>query len=165
MFLHFINRVLNPIVELKSESEVNLFLDMEQEWIENTDFYKNKYEKLGEKYQVLTKHTRVIAFFHDKKEYSNELKLFKKAAQALVGRDDLRIGLVTKPELVKSIKTTYKVKFFDEYSLNSIVLEREKDTFFYYDVEQSSEDMGYWMNKMSLNKLGEEYTRESYYIG
>ena len=46
------------------------------------------------------KRVRVIAFFQDKKEYSNEYKLFKEAAQALSKRDDLRVGLVTDKDLV-----------------------------------------------------------------
>ena len=52
----------------------------------------------------MSKKTRVIGFFHDKKEYSNEFKLFKKAASKLVGRDDLRIGVVIDGELVKKMK-------------------------------------------------------------
>ena len=86
----------------------------------------------------MPKHTRVIAFFHDKNEYKNEFKLFTAAAQKLVKRDDLRIAYVTDKNLVKSFKQQYGPKFFDEFSLNSIVLEYTKGHFVYYDIEKDT---------------------------
>ena len=84
LFLNFINRVLNPIVSLKSENEINLFLDSDKEYEEENDFFKIKYEQIGDYYKNMGKRVRVIAFFSDKKEYANEFKLFKNAAQRLV---------------------------------------------------------------------------------
>lgn len=86
---------------MKSDYEIQRFFTPSEEWIEETDFYKNKYENLDEIYKRMSKHTRIIGFFHDKKEYLNEFKLFKKAASNLVGRDDLRIGVVIDTDLVK----------------------------------------------------------------
>ena len=76
MFFHFMNRVLTPMVHLKTLDEVSRFLEIDKEWKESTNFYKNKYESIQEVYDKLGKHVRVIGFFHDKKEYSTEYKLF-----------------------------------------------------------------------------------------
>ena len=78
--LNFINRVLHPTLHLKTEEEINLFLDSDKEFVENTEFFKNKYEEFGDSFNNMPKHTRVIAFFHDKNEYKNEFKLFTIAA-------------------------------------------------------------------------------------
>jgi len=57
--------VLYPVVNLKSEEEVMKFLDS---------------EPIGDYYPLMGKHVRVIGFFSDKKEYSNEYKHFQAAA-------------------------------------------------------------------------------------
>jgi hypothetical protein len=114
MFLHFINRVVNPLVTLKTEAEIDRFLDSEREYEEAGEFYKNKYEPIGEYYGRMGKRVRVIGFFHDKSEYKNELRMLTDAAQALAGkRDDLRVGLVTDKSLVKAYKARYGPKWFD----------------------------------------------------
>lgn len=153
--MHFINRVLNPSILLKSEADIDRFLDSDNEYVEQNEFYKNKYEEIGDYYKRMGKRVRVIAFFHDKKEYSNEYKLFHKAAQVLAKRDDLRIGYVTNQTLIKHYKEKFGVKWFDNYSHNTIILEREKDNYFFYDLEKDSEDIEYWINKMSLKKNGD----------
>jgi len=56
----------------------------------------------------------------------------------LVRRDDLRVGVVTNKTLVQHYKQKYGVKFFDEYSLNTIVLVREPGVYFYYDIEKDT---------------------------
>eukprot|EP00347_Sterkiella_histriomuscorum_P004030 403362013 len=161
LFLHFINRVLYPVVNLKTEDQIDLFLDSIKEFQEFSKFYPNKYEPIGDYYGRMSKHVRVIGFFHDKKEYANEMKLFKQAAQSLVRRDDLRVGLVTNKTLVMKYKEKFGLKWFDEFSHNTIVLEREPGVYIYYDLEKESMDIAYWINKMSLNKIGEELTRET----
>ena len=76
LFKHFINRVLNPTIHLKTEADIDRFLDSSREYEENNDFYKNKYEEIGSYYHAMGKRVRVIAFFSDKKEYKNEYRLF-----------------------------------------------------------------------------------------
>lgn len=76
LFLHFINRVLYPVVPLKTKESVDLFLDSDVEFEEGTKFYKNKYEPIGDYYGRMGTRVRVIGLFHDKKEYKNEFKLF-----------------------------------------------------------------------------------------
>jgi hypothetical protein len=96
MFLHFINRVINPVVALKTENEILNFLDSTREYDESPSaFYKQNYEPIGEYYKRMGKHVRVIGFFYDKGEYNNEFRLFQESAPALSKRDDLRVGLVT----------------------------------------------------------------------
>lgn len=81
LFLHFINRVLYPVVTLKSELDISKFLHSAEEYDETGGkFYKNKYEPMGDYYHKMGLHVRVVAFFSDKKEYSNEYKLFNAAA-------------------------------------------------------------------------------------
>ena len=126
MLLHFINRVINPIVYLRTEQEIDAFLETEQEFDEKNEFYKNKYEGIGDYYYKMGKRVRVVGFFSDKSEYKNEIRLLTEAAQALSAkRDDLRVGLVTNATLVKKYKEKYGPKMFDEFSLNSIVLAKE----------------------------------------
>lgn len=81
-----------------------MFLDSTKEFDEHSKFYPNKYEPIGDYYDRMEKHVRVIGFFHDKKEYSNEYKLFKEAAQSLVKRDELRIAVVTNKTLCDKYK-------------------------------------------------------------
>ena len=45
--------------------------------------------------------TRVIAFFESTEDFAEEYKEFKRAAQRLAVRQDLRVGLVKDPKLVK----------------------------------------------------------------
>jgi hypothetical protein len=81
LFLHFINRVLYPVVTLKSEEDIYKFLDSEREFDETgSKFFKDKFEPIGDYYPMMGKHVRVIGFFSDKKEYSNEYKQFQSAA-------------------------------------------------------------------------------------
>jgi hypothetical protein len=80
LFLNFINRVLNPMIHLKTTEDIDRFLDSDQEFEEKNDFFKNKYEEIGSYYSRMGKRVRVIGLFHDKKEYSNEFKLFSEAA-------------------------------------------------------------------------------------
>ena len=37
--IHFINRVINPIVQLKTDEDVENFLDVNKEWQEKTKFF------------------------------------------------------------------------------------------------------------------------------
>jgi hypothetical protein len=126
MLLHFINRVINPVVYLKTPQEVEAFLETESEYEEKNEFFKNKFEGIGDYYTKMGKRVRVVGFFSDKSEYKNEIRLLTEAAQALAGkRDDLRVGLVTNKTVVKVFKEKYGHRMFDEYSHNSIVLARD----------------------------------------
>ncbi len=76
-------------------------------------------------------------------------------------RDDLRIAQVTDKKLVKEMKDKIGVKWFDQYSLNTIVLEREPNDYVFYDIEKDSGDIAQWINKMSLAKHVDVLNRET----
>jgi len=80
MLLHFINRVINPVVYLKTASDVEAFLETEKEFEERNDFYKNKFEGIGDYYTRMGKRVRVVGFFSDKNEYKNEIRMLTEAA-------------------------------------------------------------------------------------
>jgi hypothetical protein len=139
MFLGFINRVINPVVYLKTADDIERFLDSSQEFVEKNEFYKHNFEGIGDYYGRMGRRVRAIGFFHDKGEYKNEYRLLHEAAQKLAGkRDDLRVAVVTNQTLVKAYKVKYGHRWFDEFSVNTIVLQREPQVFAYYDLEKDS---------------------------
>lgn len=73
LFLYFINKILYPVVILKSEDEIELFRDTSKEWVENTPFYVKEYKPITQVFSKFAKVTRVIAFV-DPKEFKDELK-------------------------------------------------------------------------------------------
>jgi len=40
-FLHFMNKIINPVVELTTDEEVSQFLALENEYVEKTEFFEN----------------------------------------------------------------------------------------------------------------------------
>ena len=160
LFFHFINRVLNPYLKLKSEEEIDLFLDPSQEYIENTEFYKQRYEAFGDYYHRMGKHTRVIAFMRDPKEYKLEYNMVKEVAQANSPRDDFRLAFVTNAELVRKYKEKYGPKMFDQYSYNSLVLTTETGVYKYYDLEGNTDRLGDFTVAESLKPV-ETFNKET----
>jgi|LauGreDrversion4_2_1035121.scaffolds.fasta_scaffold546729_1 hypothetical protein len=45
-FLNFLNKIINPYIDLKSEKEIDLFMNASLEYPEKTDFFKNGFEGL-----------------------------------------------------------------------------------------------------------------------
>jgi hypothetical protein len=72
--------VLYPVVYLKTSQDIERFLDSENEFEEDNKFYRTKYDSIQAHYSLMGKKVRIIGFFHDKKEYQDEFKLFKAAA-------------------------------------------------------------------------------------
>lgn len=56
---------------LKTEADIEKFIDTNTEWREDTPFYKTKYYELGGIFGMMKKITRVIAFVADKCNYMN----------------------------------------------------------------------------------------------
>ena len=67
--------------------------------------------------------TRVVAFFYDKQEYAEEIKILRDTALFLTNRYNLRIGLVNDERLVSKMKKTHADLFLDVGS-SVIVLKR-----------------------------------------
>ena len=123
-FLHFLNRILYPVVVLKTIEDVEAFANTDIEWQENTPFYKS-YRQVG--YNI-PKTTRVIAFVN-KNEYKEELDKLEHNALNLCLRDDLRIARMTNPAVIKHFKEKYNNVWFEKISSSSIVLLRKKEDF------------------------------------
>ena len=68
-------------------------------------------------------HTRVIAFINDKSEYKEDIKVLREKATMMANRYNLRIGIVTDPEII-----TYTLRsmayLFTEVGKNCMVLRR-----------------------------------------
>ena len=77
---------------------------------------------IDDHYKNLKYKTRVIAFIFDKDEYKEEVKALKFAAKYLANRENLRIGIVDDPKLVKKFKNYYGMRWFSSVSLSGLVL-------------------------------------------
>lgn len=158
--LHFINRKLFPVVLLKTQEDIENFINMEKEWKENTPFYREKYYEFGEYFPQFRKVTRVIAFVKNKNDFKDEMKQLSRAAFHLSDREDLRVAKVTNPDLVTEYKKMYDLEWFSEISSNSIVMlkkdyQRSDLITYSYDLNIETMMMEDWINEKSLEPLEE----------
>ena len=65
--------------------------------------------------------TRVVAFFSDKDEYREEIKILKFYATILANRYNLRIGIVTDSNLVKLMKKWRPEFFFNTFESTMVL--------------------------------------------
>ncbi len=106
LFIHHINRLINPVFKLETEEEIVKFLGLNLEDRESPDFWQPDYNttflrQLGAKvprvdnqWESSTHRTRVVCFLFDSNEYKEELNTLKRDAKYLSTRDNLRVGLV-----------------------------------------------------------------------
>jgi hypothetical protein len=92
--LHFINRIITPILTLSTDEDIEKFLDFDKEWIEDTKFLGENPVLLGKEYTDRKTKTRVLAFIFDKEEYEDDIKGLKLAGKLLCKREELRIAMV-----------------------------------------------------------------------
>jgi len=169
LLLHQINRMLNPLVNLKSEEEVEAFLDNDRFWQGDyqTPFFKGHLDlvqRVEEHYETLRVKTRVICFLWDKKEYKAEFNELRQDALYLATRDNLRIGYVDNQKLIKKMKHKYSVKMFSPIAMSSLVLKRYDGEIVNYDLTSSEHVFAHiWINKNSLKEV-DELTTEAYKI-
>ena len=114
VLMHFMQRVANPLITLTNEDEINDFLDTSKKEIWKEDYEGGLLAKSATKFDSLYVmnvylrefgfNTRVVAFFSDKDEYRDEIKILKFYATVLANRYNLRIGIVTDQNLVKLMK-------------------------------------------------------------
>ncbi len=117
LFLHQINRILNPIVKLETEDDVVRFLGLNLGEGDLPDFWENDYNttflrqlgpgaipQISEHWRSHTHRTRVVCFIYDTKEYKEEVQNLKRDAKVVSTRENLRVGLVTNQRLVKKMK-------------------------------------------------------------
>lgn len=156
---HFVNRVLHPVVLLKTRDEIERFLDTSREWTESTPFYSKKYSGFGEFFSQFRKITRVIAFVSSPQDFADELKQLSAAGRELSTREDLRIAKVVNPKIVRDYKKMHGNSWFSEVSSNSIVMvkkdqHREKIVKF-YDLNTETLPLTDWISKNSIEGLEE----------
>lgn len=63
-----------PLVTLKTDEDVQNFLNINEEFKENTKFFGENPVKLGDTFKNRKTKTRVIAFIYDKDDFTDELK-------------------------------------------------------------------------------------------
>ena len=73
--LSYINRLLHPLVNLKTAQDVENFLDLNKEYPENTKFMNNQWDhfQLGKDYKSEIYKTRVIAFIFNSDDFDEEI--------------------------------------------------------------------------------------------
>ena len=101
------NRILNPVLELSSKSEVHAFLDMTKEPVENTKFFANHPVPLNRHYSIAKYPGRALALIFDPEEYEQELLNVKEAARGSSIREALRFGLVKGKSLIRHYKSQF----------------------------------------------------------
>lgn len=166
-FLLYLNKLLHPIVELKTNLEVQLFINPKVEWIESTPFYAKKYRTIDDLYTEFQIVTRAIAFVYDTEKYAEKIKQLETAARDLAGRSDLRVALVTNKDLIQKYKNEYYEKWFATKSKNTIVLiQNDKNLNLpqtFYNLDEDEHEFKAWLNFVSLDDI-ERFSPQAYQI-
>ena len=93
--------------------------------------------------------TRVVAFFSDKDEYRDEIKILKFYATILANRYNLRIGIVTDKHLVKLMKK-WRPEFFFKDTESTMVLKSYDGAMFSNNIaENPAGDYLWWITDKS----------------
>ena len=101
--------------------------------------------------------TRVVAFFYDKSEYSEEIKLLKDSATHLSSRYNLRMGIVTDTSLIKEIKRSNPDFFMGEFGMSMLVLRRYDGEIFKVSLaEIKPKDYTWWITDKSTKPVDRE---------
>ena len=93
--------------------------------------------------QMMGYSTRVVAFFYDKKEYDEEIKILKDVALFLTNRYNLRVGIVTDERLVTKMKKSHADLFLDVGS-SVIVLKRYDGAMFKLNLAETQPNRYLW---------------------
>lgn len=97
----------------------------------------------------------MIVFVYNIDDYDEELEAVKYAARMSANRINLRVGLVSKPKLVKQIKKSQQAGWFGDASMNSIILKRYDNEIFYLDLLEVKivENAYFWIAKKSIKEV------------
>ena len=97
--------------------------------------------------------TRVVAFFYDKSEYAEEIKLLRLNAIHLSNRYNLRIGIVTDKDMINEMKTKHP-EFFQEVGLSVMVLRRYDGELFKVNLaDLTPSEYNWWITDKSTKSV------------
>ena len=137
-----INRLIHPLVQLKTQEAIEEFLDVNKEHPEKTRFMMptgiqlRSELYLGNVYKNHTYKTRVIVCIYNEGDYDEEVESVREVARKSADFLGLCIGLVTDPRLVKKLKK--ETSWFGDASLNTMILKRYDGELFNLDLLQVS---------------------------
>ena len=84
---------MNPVIELYSAEDVELFMNTSEHFPEKNSFVADHVFVNDKRLDFQFKH-RIVAFFSDVDDYSAEYSTFLSIAEKISYRYDLRIGIV-----------------------------------------------------------------------
>lgn len=157
--IHMMNRLLHPLVVLKTEESIEAFLDINKEHPEKTRFMMptgitlRDELYLGDMYKEFKYKTRVIVFIYNTGDYDEEIETLKEAARKSAHMLNLRIGFVSNPKIVKKLKK--ETSWFGDASLNTMILKRYDGELVNLDLLQVSmnENAYHWIWRKSLKEV------------
>ena len=162
LFLDFVTRILNPVVELTTKSDVDRFIDLTQKYAEKSPIAKPTYKMQKDTFPMLKVVNRAVAFVSKPQEFEEDLKKYTQAAVNMFMRNELRMGVCTNQEAVQYYKNKMGTQWFDDYSSNSFVLftrhngaPNPETTAKYLDIGTAQQPVYQWINSNSLSMFEE----------
>jgi hypothetical protein len=167
VFLIFLNKVLHPLAEIKTEQQVEMFVNLRNEYIESTPFYKTKYRSIGNLMRKIPSDIRVLALISDDSKYSSKIKELETTARKFCQKAILRVGVVRNSEVVGKFKEAMGENWFEETSKNTVVFFSEEfspgNKKRIYDIETDDYDLESWISYPILDEI-DEFTPLFHYI-
>ena len=172
MLAHQMQRVANPIISLTSEEQILNFLDNSDSRIWHEDYSGSLLPKgktfddekrMDELAKQIGYNTRVVAFFYDKSEYAEEIKILRDVAMFLSNRYNLRIATVTDERLVTIMKKSHPDLFLD-VGMSSIVLRRYDGVTFKENLAEMAPARYLWWVTVNSTKKVDRLTAGAYQL-
>ena len=107
--------------------------------------------------------TRVVAFFYDKSEYADEIRLLRDVAQFMSNRYNLRIAMVTDQRLVTKMKKQHADLFLDVGN-SVMVLKRYDGSTFKLDLADTQPSRYLWWITVKSTKPVDELGPAAYQL-
>jgi hypothetical protein len=157
--IHFINKIVHPVMPIKTEAQMLRFLDLSKEPVEDTRFFSfgKTIRPLGDAYTRYTTKQRVIAFIFDKKDYDEELKMIRAAGRMGAKRSEMRIALITDKKIIKKYKAQYTNVWFGETSYTTLMTKRYDGEYFHLDIlnDIKHTPIHFFINKKAVKNIDE----------
>lgn len=165
--IHLMNRLLHPLVNLRSQEAIETFLNVNAEHEEKTKFMMPTGVELRPElmldrlYKDLKYKTRAIICIYNRGDYDEEIESLKEVARRSAHMLNLRIGIVSDAKLVKKLKK--ETHWFGDASLNTLIVKRYDGELFNLDLLQVSmqENAYAWIWKKSIKEV--EAMNEQYF--